>query len=319
MPNISKNKEQPKKKYLKYIIIAFVVLIVIYVVFFSLFAVFLGKSEITYGENTALIRIDGIISIDSGSSLFEENTASSSEIANYIEEAEKDDSIKAVLFVINSPGGSPVATKEIASAIKKITKPKVALIREVGASGGYWVASASDYIIADEMSITGSIGVISSYLEFSGLLNKYNISYQRLVSGKYKDLGDPFKKLSNDEYLILESKIKKIHNYFVKAVAENRNIPEEDVKKIATGEFYLGAEAFDLGLIDELGNKDTAINYLKKKANLAEVSFKEYKRQTSFLDLLANIIAKQSFFLGKGIGSSLIEEKNPGIFELNTN
>ena len=105
---------------------------------------------------------------------------------------------------INSPGGSAVASDEIATAVKNAKKPVISLIREVGASGGYWVASASDYIIANRMSITGSIGVISSYLEFSGLMEKYGVGYERLVAGENKDLLTPYKKLEADQKALVQ-------------------------------------------------------------------------------------------------------------------
>ena len=90
---------------------------------------------------------------------------------------EENKDIKAIVLEINSPGGSAVASDEIASAVKKSNKPTVAVIREAGASGGYWIASSTDHIIANRMSITGSIGVISSYLEFSGLIEKYWVGW----------------------------------------------------------------------------------------------------------------------------------------------
>ena len=124
-----------------------------------------------------------------------------------IDSAKKDVRIKGVIFKINSPGGSVVGSKEIGNAIKKLGKPSVAVIREVGASGAYWVASSADVIIADELSITGSIGVISSYLQFSKIMEEYGITYERLVGGEHKDMGVPYKQLSKEEQIIMQKKI----------------------------------------------------------------------------------------------------------------
>jgi protease-4 len=279
-------------------------LIVLLVLSFFVSIVFSMFVEVEPFGNVALIPIKGELSIDSTSS-FSSETTGSEEIVNYIEKAAGKTSIKAIVLDINSPGGSPVASREIADAIKRANKTTVAVIREVGASGAYWVASAADYIIADEMSITGSIGVISSYIEFAGLLQRYNMTYQRFTSGKYKDLGDPFKQLQSDEREILQNKMDKIHTIFIKSVAENRKMPEESVRNLATGEFYLGIEAKENGLIDAIGNRETAKDYLRQKLNLTEIEFAEYKRTASLLDLLSGVIAPQSFMVGKGIGSEL--------------
>ena len=110
--------------------------------------------------NVALITIEGVITTDGGASTIGETTISSSQITEFLADAEANKDIKAIVLEINSPGGSAVASDEIASAVKKSNKPTVAVIREAGASGGYWIASSTDHIIANRMSITGSIGVI---------------------------------------------------------------------------------------------------------------------------------------------------------------
>ena len=160
--------------------------------------------------NVALIPIEGVIT-GSGGGSFGASTLSSKDIVSFIEAASESNQVQVIVLEINSPGGSAVASDEIASAVKKSEKPVVAYIREVGASGGYWIASASDHIIANKMSITGSIGVISSYLEFSGLMEEYGIGYERLVAGSKKDIGTPFRKLQLDEKDLLQSKLDKIH------------------------------------------------------------------------------------------------------------
>jgi len=267
--------------------------------------------------NTALIPIKGIIRADSASS-FSADIIGSTEIIKQIKKADANPSIKAIVLDINSPGGSAVASKEIAQAVKKINKTTVAVIREVGASGGYWVASATDYIIADEMSITGSIGVISSYIEFAGLLQRYNMTYQRLTAGKFKDVGDPFRPLENEEKDLLQKKINRIHDYFISAIAQNRGMSEERVRSLATGEFYLGIEALEFGLIDAVGNQDTAEAYLKEKLNLTHIDFAEYAKQATLLDVLSGLLSRHSFLVGKGIGSELRRTDTVRTFEIMT-
>ena len=153
-----------------------IVLIILAAIFGSLITVNIIN---VFKDKVVVIPIDGAITTQESGGLFAAEEASSSKIVSYIKKANKDQSVKGIIFAINSPGGTVVASEEIVNAIKQTKKPKIAWIREVGASGAYWVASACDEIVADPMSITGSIGVISSYLEFSGLMKKYGVGYER--------------------------------------------------------------------------------------------------------------------------------------------
>src|SRR3989344_1512622 len=146
----------------------------------------------------ALIPLEGVLSNTPGT-VFGDTATSANTIINFLAQANENPSIKAIVLQINSPGGTPVATDEVATAIKNSPKPVIAFIKDVGASSGYWIASSTEYIIANRMSITGSIGVFSSYLEFSGLMEEYGVSYERLVAGEYKDMGVPYRKLTSKE------------------------------------------------------------------------------------------------------------------------
>ena len=259
--------------------------------------------------NVALIPIEGVITGNGGGSLGQ-TYLSSKNIVEFIEEADKNNQVKVILLEINSPGGSAVASDEIATAVKNAKKPVVSLIREVGASGGYWVASATEYIVANRMSITGSIGVISSYLEFSDLMQKYGVGYEQLTAGENKDLGTPYRKLSTNEKNILQKKIDKIHGFFIKEVAENRGLNEEKVRYIATGEFYLGVEALEFGLIDELGDKKSVEEYIKKKYDLEEVTYANYEVSQGLFDIFSGVASNFFFNIGEGIGSIFVSDRN---------
>ena len=301
-------KENSSKKILTIVLILsglFIISLFTAMIFsFALFGESLPKSG-----NVALIPLKGVITTDGQDLGWGESGVSSTEIVEFIEEVEKDDQIKAIVFEIDSPGGSAVASKEIADAIRSTKKPTVAVIRELGASGAYWSASATDHIIADELSITGSIGVLSSYLEFSGLMEKYGVKYQQLTAGKYKDSGSPFKSLSLEEELMFQSKIDKIHQVFIYSVAQNRKIDPIKVKQIADGNFYLGMEAKELGLVDELGNKKSAEIYLKQKYNLTEITYVEYEHEDSLFEIFSELKNQNSFFVGKGIASQFTNQK----------
>ncbi len=280
------------------------VLFVLFVVVPVIFSLFDGSQL----GNVALIPIEGEIT-GNGQQSFTASSLSSKEIVGFIEDAEDNPQVKVLLLEINSPGGSAVASDEIATAVKKAQKPVVALIREAGASGAYWIASAADHVIANRMSITGSIGVLSSYLEFSGLMNDYNVSYERLVAGERKDMGTPFKMLTEQERNIMQQKLDLIHEFFIKEVAANRNLEISQVKKIATGEFFLGVEALDLDLVDQLGGKEEAEAFIQEQYGLEDIDYVRYEHETSFFEVLGGVVSAFFFKVGEGIGSMLTTQQ----------
>lgn len=283
-----------------------IVLILLFLIS-SFSASLLMKGSISLEDKIAVVRIYGPISLDSSSSsIIPSSSVSSQQILDDIAKIKKDSSIKGIIFEINSPGGTVVASEEIAHAIQELNITKYAVIREVGASGGYWIASATDKIIASPMSITGSIGVISSYLEFSNLFEKYGVNYQRLVSGDLKDMGSPYKDLTPKEQVKMQSKLNNIHDYFIEEVARNRKLEVSKVRQLATGEFYLGKEAKELGLIDEFGTKENAIGMMKKELGITDAKIVEYKHEKSVFDLFTKMSA---YYIGIGIGESLANQK----------
>src|SRR3989344_1739690 len=258
--------------------------------------------------NVALISIEGEIT-GNGAQGFGTSAASSKELVGFIEEAEDNPQIKVLLLEINSPGVSAVASDEIAAAVKKADKPVVALIREAGASGAYWIASASDHVVANRMSITGSIGVLSSYLDFSGLMEDYGVGYEQLIAGEDKDMGTPFKKLAPQERMIMQKKLDTIHHYFIEEVAVNRKLDISEVEALATGEFYLGVEALHFGLIDALGDKDTVEEFIQQNYNLEDIDYVLYQRESGFLEALTGVFSGLSFHVGEGIGSAFVKQQ----------
>jgi len=277
-----------------------------------LFLASLGASKllsIEIGDKIAIVKIQGAISSDSMKIPFQTSIATSSKIVEYLEAAEKSNAIKGIILEINSPGGTVLASKDIADKVKSIEKPVVALIRDMGTSGGYWVASAADKIVADPMSVTGSIGVISAYLEFSELFEKYGITYEGLKSGELKDIGSPFKKLTDEERKILQSKIDRIHEYFIKEVSTNRKLSEADTRELATGVYFLGEEAKELGLVDYLGSRELAINVTKDLADIEEASIVTYEETTDLLSLLSKLETAGAYYFGKGFAAELKDSR----------
>ncbi len=232
-------------------------------------------------DKVAIIKIDGVIGYES--SLFTKY-ANVEEIVNQLEKAKNDPSVKGIIIEINSPGGSVVATREVAHAVENISKPKVALIKDSGTSGAYWIATFCDKIIADNFSLVGSIGATASYLEYSGLLKKYNITYVRIVSGELKDIGSPYREPSEEELEWFNKTVMEIHKEFVRVVAENRNLSIDEVNKIADGRVMLGNEALKLKLIDEIGYEDKAIDEIEKMVG-KELTKVVYGKKANLFDL----------------------------------
>ena len=273
---------------------------------FSALLIAIGKTESNFENgNVALIKLRGPIMLESAGDFFEESGTSSTDITKLVEKADKDTTIQAIIIDINSPGGGAVASKEIAQVLKKTNKTIIAVIREIGTSGAYWVATSSDLIIADPLAITGSIGVFSSYLEFSGLLKHYNVTYQRMVAGKYKDIGSPFRKLEEQEEKLLQKQLEAIHEYFIHDVAQNRKMEDSKLRELATGEFYLGMEAKELGLIDRLGGIEDAKAILESEYNVTAVKIVEYKQEPTFFELISSVFSSGGYAVGKGIASEL--------------
>lgn len=293
------------------------VLISLFIISYLL-ANFIGSfSEEKIQDQIVVVQIIGPITSGESQDFLSSGVASSSRIVKDLEKADENDAVKGIILEINSPGGTVVASEEIANKVKSIDKPVVSWIREIGTSGAYWVASSSDAIISDPLSITGSIGVIGSYLEFSELFEKYGVEYQQLTTGKYKDTGSPFKELTDDERRVLQGKIDKIHEYFVNEVASNRGLEKENVKELATGIFYLGNEAYDLGLVDYLGGKDLAINITKELAGIEDANIVVYEPEISLLDILSRLTSMPAFYIGKGIGSELYKSVEYNGFNIN--
>lgn len=300
------NNKTNNKDNIKFAILTVLGILVVAIIISTLF------SSVTKGignTDVAVIKIRGLILVDPQQG-FGSTSTSSTQIIDLIEKAEEDENIKAIVLDINSPGGSPVASKEIADAIQRTKKPTLSIIHETGASGAYWIASSTDYIIANDLSIVGSIGVRSSYIEFAGLIKDYNMTYRRIVSAEYKDMGDPFKELKEDEKNALQTITNKIHNYFVAVVSYNRNLSMNKTKKLATGEVFLGIDSKDNGLIDQVGDMYFVKEYLKKELNATNIEFIIYEHPTGFFDILSGVKSEYSFMITKALLTKDIENIN---------
>jgi len=212
------------------------------------------------GESIYEIRLEGIISAEKYSNLLGGGTVTPEDIMSQIDEAVENPDVKAILIRVNSPGGSAAASQEIFEEIGKIEKPVVVSVSETCASGAYYVSSAADKIIANRTSSVGSIGVIMQIPNYEELYEKLGLKYTTIKQGEYKDVGSPDRPLTSEEIELFEEQLEEIYDQFVSDVAGARDMDIEEVEELATGWVFLGTEALELGLIDEIGNYKDAIN-----------------------------------------------------------
>lgn len=182
--------------------------------------------------------------------------------------AEAEPGILGVLALIDSPGGTPAASEMIANELKKSIMPNAAYIVDSGTSGGYLIASGADTIIASAFADVGSIGVTMSYLDYSKQNAEQGIEFISLTSGKFKDYGAPDKPLTIEERTLLERDLTIWHDEFINQVATNRDLPVEDVKKLADGSSMPAKLALEAKLIDAVGGKETARQWFAEQLNM---------------------------------------------------
>ena len=170
--------------------------------------------------------------------------------------------VRALVLRVDSPGGGVVASQEIHDAVvafKDSGKQVVTSMGTVAASGGYYVAAPSNLILANPGTLTGSIGVIMSLANFEGLLEKVGVTNVTIKAGANKDIGSPFREMTDAERTLLQGVMDDIHDQFIEAVANGRGRPLEEVRPLADGRIFTGKQALEMGLVDEIGNLDTAI------------------------------------------------------------
>lgn len=238
----------------------------------------------------ALIRIEGSIS-SSKSQIF--GGASSEEIIRLLKQAREDPSIKAVVIRINSPGGSAAASQEIYGEIirlKKSGKPVVASIGDIATSGGYYVASAANKIVAEPGAITGSIGAIMVVPQLTEFLKKLGIEFTIIKNGEFKDITSPYREITPEEKQLLQKMLTDVHEQFIKDVSEGRGIEISSIREIADGRIFTGKQAKELRLIDEFGNLNDAIDLAAKLAGIEKPKIVEFERKTLIESLLGLIV-----------------------------
>ena len=275
-------------------------------------AVATGASRGIGGNHIALVRVSGVITAGkSGASLFGDRAAGSEDLVAQLEKARKDDSAKAILIRINSPGGSAAGSEEVYNEIIRVRrsgKPIYASMGDVAASGGYYIASACDRIYTDGGTLTGSIGVIFETTDMSALFNKIGFRPEVTKSGKFKDIGSPNRPLTPEEKLLLQGMVDDIYNRFVKAVSDGRKMPVSEVRKIADGRIFTGSQAVKVKLVDEVGGmRDATLAAARAGGIKGEPRVVEYARR-GFFDILFNSTGEASSQVDRAVNRALMDE-----------
>jgi protease-4 len=266
-----------------------------------------GDGLASFGNSIGVVDVDGVI-------------MSAEETETDLHKFADDSSIKAIVLHINSPGGGAAASQEIYSEVMEIRKankkPIIASIESVGASGAYYIASATDKIYANDASVVGSIGVIAEWVNYGELMKWAKLKQVMLKAGELKDAGTPTRDPTPEERAYLQSLIDNMHGQFIRDVAAGRKLPEADVRAIASGRVWTGQQALPLHLIDKVGTfrdclNDTAAQVgIKGEPNVV----KPTKARRGLLDVLAG--DADLSFLDPAQAVSKALEKNPGFYYL---
>jgi protease-4 len=233
-------------------------------------------SVLNYMESSpgvGVVRISGAITMSGdGGTLGVASAGGADAIVARLDELANDPMIKAIVVRIDSPGGTVAATQEIFAKLMKIRrvvkKPLVASMGDLAASGGYYSASACDFLMANQGTITASIGVIASAPNLKGLFEKLGIKMNVIKSGKYKDILSTSRDMTSDEQALLQQMIDSSYNQFLKDVSLGRNIPIDDIRPVADGRVMNGDAALEHHLIDGLGTYDDALDKARELAKL---------------------------------------------------
>ncbi len=299
-----------------------VLLLAISGVFFVIFLVFVFLTMGSIVKDRSLLARGGA---SVGVVKLKDAIMESSRTLKELKEFEEDSSVKALIVRIDSPGGAVGPSQEIHDAIKRIrkTKPVVASFESVAASGGYYVAVAADRIVSNAGTLTGSIGVIMNMANLSELYKWAKVERYNIKSGKFKDVGNESRPMTEEERRLMQDLIDNVYNQFLTAVAEGRRLPVESVRPYADGRVLSGEQAFKAGLVDKLGGLDVAIDVVKELTKLdaktkVNLVYPEPKRKSLFEVLGQNttesIVDGIVNRVGKEVGSAALPSQQKGLF-----
>ncbi|WP_246987342.1 signal peptide peptidase SppA [Halorientalis marina] len=256
--------------------------------------------------NVAEVTVEGPITRSAGGGVVPTPVgADADDVVEQIERADADGSVDALLVKLNTPGGEIVPSEDIRLAAERFDGPTVAYATDVCASGGYDIASGCDELWARSGSIVGSIGVIGSRVNVSDLADRFGVSYEQFTAGEYKDAGTPLKDLSEDEREYLQGIVDDYYEDFVDTVAEGRELDPETVRE-TEARIYLGDEAAEIGLVDEIGDRTAVETRLEEQLGTS-VAVEEFEPAAGLRGRLRGGAATVAYAFGAGVASVVDE------------
>ena len=231
----------------------------------------------------AVITLSGTIEQSPRSPFFGGSTITPDEVRSYLHKASDDLMVKAVVIRVDSPGGDPAASQEIAGEIGRMKKPVVVCMRSMATSGGYYISAMASRIVALPSTQTGSIGVITQIPNLKGLFDKLGIKMEILKAGKYKDMYAGMRELTAEEKDIVQKITDQYYEQFIDVIVKGRHMDRQKVLEIADGRIYTGVEAKELGLVDELGDVQTAIDLAAELAGVSSFETEYYEPEITGL------------------------------------
>lgn len=269
------------------------------------------SADIGPANSVAVIRIEGVLASSPGG-ILSSATVTPEHIIDQLKKAENDSRVAAILLRIDSPGGSASASQEIYEEVKRVKKPVVVSIADVGASGAYYIASGAKEIWANRASTVGSIGVIMEIPNLEELYNKLGIKYVIIKQGRLKDIGSADRPMTDEEKKLLTDETAVIYDQFIKDVAMGRNMPEAKVRELATGMAWAGSTAKGYGLVDKLGNYTDALKSAGKLGKInGEPKVVSYE-STSIWDFFSGVSAEAKSLGEKAILEDLLKQQLSG-------
>lgn len=277
--------QKPRKSWGRRLFTFFLVVIGLVVVSIAV-RTFLPENIGAKDNQIAIVEVQGMI-------------LNSEDIVRQLSMYRRDENIKGIILRIDSPGGAVAPSQEIYNEVLKIResdKKVFASLGSIAASGGYYIASPADLVVANPGTLTGSIGVIMAFSNIEELMQKIGLRPEVIKSGEFKDAGSPVRPMSKTERAILQGVVDDVHEQFMEAVAKGRNLSKQEVKKIADGRVFTGRQALKLKMVDRLGGLEDTIELLAQKVGIeGRPTLVQEKEPANFLKWLLQSVFPQKF------------------------
>ncbi len=274
------------------------------------------ETEIRNAGQIAVLYAEGEI-MDEVTSIYNRNQVISGKVARELDKLRKNEDVKAVVFRVNSPGGSAFISEQIWHAVVKLKaeKPVVVSMGNTAASGGYYISCAADKIIAEKNTLTGSIGIFGIFPNATGLFDKLDVTTDVVKTNTYADLGDISRPMREDEKVIIQKYIEEGYDTFITRCADGRGMSKEAIDNIGQGRVWTGEQALERGLVDELGGMDRAVEVA---AQLADISDYNIIHVSGNKDFITGLLEKQLDELKINIVKNMLGEEMEYVKTLNT-